>query len=104
MLDGVTQLIMMKSDVLDTLETVKACVAYEINGKQTKDFPFDIENNVKPVYKQLKGWNTDMTKMSVEGQFPTEFMAYVSFLEQELGVPISIISLGPDRKQTIIRK
>lgn len=104
MLDGVTQLIMMKSDVLDTLETVKACVAYEINGKQTKDFPFDIENNVKPVYKQLKGWNTDMTKMSAEGQFPTEFMAYVSFLEQELGVPISIISLGPDRKQTIIRK
>lgn len=104
MLDGVTQLIMMKSDVLDTFETIKACVAYEIDGKQVTDFPFDVENGIKPIYKEMKGWLTDMTKMTSEEQFPEAFRAYISFLEKELGVHISIISLGPDREQTIFRK
>jgi len=104
MIDGVTQLIMMKSDVLDSIETIKACVAYEIDGKEVFDFPFSIEENLKPVYKELKGWNRDMTKMTSEDEFPQEFKDYVAFLEKELGVPICIISLGPDRKQTIIRK
>lgn len=104
MLDGVTQLIMMKSDVLDTFETIKACVAYEIDGKQVTDFPFDVENGIKPIYKEMKGWQTDMTKMTSEEQFPEAFRAYISFLEKELGVHISIISLGPDREQTIFRK
>lgn len=104
MLDGVTQLIMMKSDVLDTFDTIKACVAYEIDGKQVTDFPFDVENGIKPIYKEMKGWLTDMTKMTSEEQFPEAFRAYISFLEKELGVHISIISLGPDREQTIFRK
>lgn len=104
MLDGVTQLIMMKSDVLDTFETIKACVAYEIDGKQVTDFPFDVENGIKPIYKEMKGWQTHMTKMTSEEQFPEAFRAYISFLEKELGVHISIISLGPDREQTIFRK
>ena len=104
MLDGVTQLIMMKSDVLDTFETIKACLAYEIDGKQVTDFPFDVENGIKPIYKEMKGWQTDMTKMTSEEQFPEAFRAYISFLEKELGVHISIISLGPDREQTIFRK
>lgn len=104
MLDGVTQLIMMKSDVLDTFETIKACVAYEIDGKQVTDFPFDVENGIKPIYKEMKGWQTDMTKMTSEEQFPEAFRAYISFLEKELDVHISIISLGPDREQTIFRK
>lgn len=104
MLSGVTQLIMMKSDVLDGFKTVKACDAYEVDGKITRDFPFSIEQGVKPVYTELKGWNADMTKMTSEEEFPDEFRDYVAFLEEKLGVPITIISVGPDREQTIIRK
>ena len=104
MVNGVTQLIMMKSDVLDGFSTIKACVAYKCNGEMTRDFPYDIETGVEPVYKELKGWNTDMTKMTSEDEFPQEFVYYVKFLEDELETPIKIISIGPDREQTILRK
>lgn len=104
MINGVTQLIMMKSDVLDTFKTIKACVAYEIDGKQTTEFPFEIGDNVKPIYKELPGWNLDMTKMQSEEEFPQEFIEYVNFLEEELDVTISIVSVGPDRDQTIKRQ
>ncbi|MDO5570756.1 MAG: adenylosuccinate synthase [Bacteroidales bacterium] len=103
MIDGVTQLIMMKSDVLDTFETIKACVAYEIDGEETDRFPFEIGENVKPIYAELPGWQTDMTKMQSEDEFPEEFNNYVSFLEEQLQTPIKIVSVGPDREQTIIR-
>jgi len=101
MVNGVTKLIMMKSDVLDTFDTVKACVAYKINGQETEEFPFDICEEVEPVYVELPGWKTDMTQMTSEDEFPEEFNAYINFLE--LGVPIKIVSVGPDREQTIIR-
>ena len=104
MVDGVTQLIMMKSDVLDTFETIKACVAYEIDGQKITDFPFEVVDNIKPIYAEMKGWQIDMTKMHKEEEFSPEFKDYVAFLEKELNVPISIISLGPDRAQTIMRK
>lgn len=104
MINGVTQLIMMKSDVLDSFETIKACVAYSIDGKETKKLPFEIGENVKPVYKKLPGWKMDMTKMQSEEEFPQEFIDYVSFLEKELGITITIVSVGPDREQTIIRQ
>ena len=104
MLNGVTQLIMMKSDVLDTFETIKACVAYEINGETVTEFPFSIEENVKPIYKELPGWNVDMTSIKSEDEFPVEFSNYIKFLETELNVPITILSVGPDRAQTIVRK
>ncbi len=103
MINGVSQLIMMKSDVLDGFETIKACVAYKINGQETEEFPFDINETVEPVYVELPGWKTDMTKMISEDEFPEEFNAYLSFLEEELGVPVKIVSVGPDREQTIIR-
>ena len=104
MINGVTQLIMMKSDVLDTFETIKACVAYRINGEEFMEFPYEItETAVKPVCVELPGWQTDMTKMQSEDEFPEEFNAYLSFLEEELGIPIKIVSVGPDREQTIIR-
>jgi adenylosuccinate synthase len=103
MVNGVTELIMMKSDVLDGFDTIKACVAYELkDGKVTTDFPYEIDD-VKPIYKELKGWNTDMTKFTVEEQFPQAFKDYISFLEAELETPIRIISIGPDRSQTIVR-
>ena len=103
MLNGVTQLIMIKSDVLDGFATIKACDAYEINGQVTRDFPFSIDQDIKPVYTELKGWNTDMTGITSEEQFPEEFKAYISFLEEKLEVPITIVSVGPDRRQTILR-
>ena len=104
MVNGVTNLIMMKSDVLDTFPTIKACVTYRIDGKETRDFPYDITEGVQPVYQELPGWQTDMTRMTDESQFPDAFKAYIDFLEQQLQTPISIVSIGPDRAQTIIRK
>ena len=104
MVNGVTKLIMMKSDVLDSFDVIKACVAYKQNGKETDHFPYNIEEGIEPVYKELKGWNTDMTGMTSEEQFPEAFSAYVRFLEEELETPITIISIGPDREQTIVRK
>lgn len=103
MLNGVTKLVMMKSDVLDTFETIKACVVYNINGQETEDLPFNITENIEPVFVELPGWKTDMTNMRSEDEFPEEFNAYLSFLEEELGVPIAIVSVGPNRAQTIIR-
>ncbi len=103
MVDGVTQLIMMKSDVLDTFETIKACVAYRIDGVETEEFPFEINDSIEPVYVEMPGWKTDMTQMKAENEFPEEFNAYLSFLEAELEVPIKIVSVGPDRAQTIVR-
>lgn len=104
MVNGVTELIMMKSDVLDSFDVIKACVAYELpDGTRTEELPYDIEG-VKPIYKEFKGWNMDMTKFTSEDQFPAEFNDYVKFLEDFLETRIGIISIGPDRDQTIIRK
>lgn len=103
MINGVTKLIMMKSDVMDEFETIKACVAYDMNGEEVTGFPFEIDDAVKPVYVELPGWKTDMTKMQSEDEFPEEFNAYLSFLGDRLGVPIKIVSVGPDRNQTIER-
>lgn len=105
MINGVTQLIMMKSDVLDDFDEIKACVAYEINGERVEEFPFSIEEDeIKPVYVTMPGWKTDMTKFHDESQFPKEFSDYIAFLEKELETPITIVSIGPDREQTIIRQ
>ena len=103
MINGVTKLIMMKSDVLDTFDTIKACVAYKMNGEEIDFFPYEIDDNVEPVYVELPGWQTDMTAMQSEDEVPEEFNAYLSFLEEQLGVEINIVSVGPDREQTIER-
>ena len=104
MLSGVTKLIMMKSDVLDGFDTIKACDAYEIGGEVVRDFPYTVPDDLKPIYTEIKGWKTDMTKFTDEAQFPKEFNDYIAYLEEKLGVPITIVSVGPDREQTIIRK
>lgn len=103
MVNGVTKLIMMKSDVLDTFDTIQVCVAYKVNGEEVEYLPYDISENIEPMYVDLPGWKTDMTKMQSEDEFPEEFNNYLTFLEEELGVPIAIVSVGPDRAQTIIR-
>lgn len=103
MINGVTQLIMMKSDVMDQFPTIKACVAYKVNGVETKDMPFDINEGVEPIYKEFPGWKVDMTKVTSESQFPTEYKNYIKFIEEYLGVPVKFVSVGPDREQTIVR-
>ena len=103
MLNGVTQLLMMKSDVLDTFPVIKACTAYRVNGVETRDFPFSIDENVEPVYEEFPGWQTDLTHCTKEAELPDAFINYVNFLERELQTPIRIISVGPDREATIWR-
>ena len=102
MVDGVTELIMMKSDVLDSFETIKACVAYKLpDGTQTTDFPYEIDD-VQPVYKEFRGWKKDMTQCKSAEEFPKEVCDYVAFLEDFLQTRIGIVSVGTDRNQTII--
>ena len=103
MVNGVTQLIMMKSDVLDGFETIRACVAYEKDGQRTTDVPYDTEGWTA-VYRDLPGWKEDLSTMTSEDQFPQAFRDYIRFLETELQTPITILSVGPDRAQTIIRQ
>lgn len=104
MINGVTKLIMMKSDVLDDFATIKACTAYRINGKLTEEMPYDLDSvDIEPVYEELPGWQTPMTAFRSETEFPEEFRNYIKFLETKLEVPIAIVSIGPDRTQTIVR-
>ena len=103
MIDGVTDLIMMKSDCLDDFDTIKACTAYKVDGKLTDQVPFDIATPIEPVYTEFPGWKKDLTGVRTEEGLPKEFKDYVKFLEDYLGVPVSIISLGPDREATIER-
>ena len=103
MINGVTQLIMMKSDVLDGFDTIKACVAYKKDGVIIEDMPFETEG-CEAVYKELPGWKEDLSHMTSEEQFPQTFKDYIQFLETELETPITILSVGPDRAQTIIRE
>ena len=104
MINGVSQLLMMKADVLSIFPTIKVCTHYELgNGSITELVPYEIVNEkIKPVYTELKGWNTSLTGVS-ENQIPIELAQYVDFLEKALNVPITLISIGPDRTQTIHR-
>ena len=102
--NGVTQLMMMKGDVLSGFDTLKVCTAYKYKGERIEHFPYNIEaENVEPVYTEMKGWKADLTKMTKESELPQEMLDYIHFLEKELEVPIKIVSVGPDRKQTILR-
>ena len=102
--NGVTQLMMMKGDVLSGFPTIKVCTHYKTKEGNIEHFPFSIEpSNVTPEYIELPGWKEDLTQMSTEEEFPAAFNAYIAFLEKELETPIKIVSVGPDRKQTIFR-
>ena len=102
MVNGVTQLIMMKSDVLDTFDTIRACIAYEKDGIRTTTMPYDTEG-WQAVYEDIPGWQTDLTQLTKAAQFPKRFQDYINYLEQQLERPITIVSVGPDRAQTIER-
>ena len=103
MINGVTELCMMKADVLDSFEEIKVCTHYKINGEEFDYFPFEIGKDTIPVYKSLKGWNTVITNLIDQNSLPKELLDYIHFLEAELEVPIKIVSVGPNRSATINR-
>ena len=104
-INGVTQLLMMKGDVLSGFKKLKVCTAYKYKGETIEHLPYNIEaENITPVYTEMKGWKEDLTKMNDASQLPKELNAYIEFLEKELETPITIVSVGPDRTQTIERK
>ncbi|WP_372753341.1 adenylosuccinate synthase [Mariniflexile sp.] len=103
--NGVTQLMMMKGDVLSGFKTLKVCTAYKYKGETITHFPYNIEpENVEPIYTEVSGWAEDLTEMADASQMPKALNDYIEFLEKELEIPITIVSVGPDRKQTIFRK
>ncbi|MCR5435304.1 MAG: adenylosuccinate synthase [Bacteroidaceae bacterium] len=102
MVNGVSQLIMMKSDVLDGFDTIRACIAYEKDGVQTTDMPYDTEGWT-PVYRDFPGWEQNLTSLTSADQFPQELKDYIRFIEEETETPVTIVSVGPDREQTISR-
>ena len=103
-INGVTKLMMMKGDVLSGFETIKVCTAYNYQGKEITHLPYNIEpENVSPIYTEFKGWKADLTKMENADELPKNLKAYIDFIEKELEVPVKIVSVGPDRKQTVFR-
>lgn len=102
LLNGVTQLIMTKSDVLSIFDEIEACTHYIVQGKRTDSLPFDL-HDAQPVYKKLPGWKVDLTQIKDMDRMPTQLLDYIEWLEKELEVPIKIVSVGPDRNQTLYR-
>lgn len=104
MINGATRLAMMKTDILSIFDTIKVCTHYEIDGVVTDQMPYDItEIAIKPVYKEFKGWNCDLTGYNSDNELPIELTEYIDFIENALGIPVWIVSVGPDRSQTLIR-
>ena len=103
MVDGVTGLIMMKSDVMDDFDVVKVATAYKVGGEIVDHLPYELNDEIEPVYTEFKGWKTKISGVRRDEDFPAEFKTYVEFIERETGVPVKIISVGPDREETIVR-
>ncbi|HLG03881.1 MAG TPA: adenylosuccinate synthetase, partial [Bacteroidia bacterium] len=104
MINGVTELMMMKADVLSVFKTIRVCTAYKFDGVVTDKLPYDIiHKKIEPVYVDLKGWNSDLTTITSADEMPVALQDYIAFIERETGVPVSIVSVGPDRKQTLLR-
>ena len=103
MLNGVTELVMMKVDILSEFDTIKVCTGYQIGNEVTAQFPFDYEaEGAEPIYTELAGWKTDLTAITNENDFPIELKQYIRFIEEAVNVPVSIVSVGPNRTQTIL--
>jgi adenylosuccinate synthase len=102
MINGVTELSMMKADVLSIFDSIQVCTHYLVNGEKVTDFPFDVNDlDYTPIYESLPGWNCDLTQLDDYSKAPVELKKYVSYLEEKLQVPIKVVSVGPDRKQTL---
>ena len=103
-INGVTELNMMKADVLSGFDSIEVCTGYNINGVETNTLPYDLNSgDIKPIYKTFKGWSEDISKINKEENLPIELNNYISFIEEFIKVPIKLISVGPDRSETIHR-
>ena len=103
-INGVTQLMMMKGDVLSGFKTLKVCTSYNYKGTEVNHLPYNVEpHNVTPIYSEVKGWAQDLTGMTSADTLPKELIDYIKFIEDFVEVPVTIVSVGPDRKQTIHR-
>jgi adenylosuccinate synthase len=101
MLNGATELMMTKSDVLTHIDTLRICTGYKINGKESHELPYDINLPVEPVYQEMPSWKVDISNMKQVDELPAELLSYIEFIEKHVNIPISVVSLGPDRKQFI---
>ncbi|MBU8892483.1 MAG: adenylosuccinate synthase [Bacteroidales bacterium] len=102
MLNGVTELIVTKADVLTGFDTIKVCTHYLLNGKEINYLPYEINEPLEPVLKEFNGWKEDISKINSYNKLPKEFTVYLKYIENEVNVPIKIISVGPNREETII--
>lgn len=103
-INGVTELMMMKADVLSIFDTIRVCTHYRINGQLTDRLPYDINGvTIEPVYTDLKGWSCDLTGITQAEDMPHDLIEYIGFIERETGVPVQLVSVGPDRTQTLMR-
>uniref|UniRef100_UPI0026DF135E adenylosuccinate synthetase n=1 Tax=uncultured Alistipes sp. TaxID=538949 RepID=UPI0026DF135E len=89
--------------VLGYLDEIPVCTAYEIDGERTERFPYSVEGRIDPVYREFEGWKCDLRQAKSYDEFPPQFKTYVEFIERETGVPVKIISVGPDRSETVVR-
>ena len=102
-INGVTKLMMMKSDVLSGFKSIKVCTSYEYKAKEIKYMPYDIsDSSLKPIYEEFEGWDDDITRINDFDKLPVNLKKYISYIEKDLNIPITVISVGPDRLQTII--
>lgn len=103
MINGVTEIVLTKADVMNNFDTIQVCTAYKINGEITDRFPAETDAPIEPIYKKFKGWNSNITNIKSFENLPDTFKTYIEFIEKETGVRISIVSTGPDRSETIFR-
>ena len=103
MINGVTRLFITKADVLSGFKSIKVCTAYMINGKETNEIPYDHDGHIKPVYQEMQGWDETISRLRDYYQLPESLKKYIDFIEKQTGVPVTMVSVGPDRKESIIR-
>jgi adenylosuccinate synthase len=103
MINGVTKLLMTKADVMSGLKTIKICTSYKVDGKDTTEIPFNAETHIEPVYTELRGWETDISGIREYTKLPAALKAFIEFIENQTGVPVTMVSVGPDREETIFR-
>ena len=104
MINGVTKLFMTKADVMSGFETVKICTSYKVNGLECAEIPFDNQSEIEPVYTEIKGWKEDISGIRDYNKLPDSLKKFIEFIEKNTGVPVTLISVGPDRSETIFRK
>jgi adenylosuccinate synthase len=103
MINGITRLFMTKADVLSGFKIIKVCTSYKVDGKTSNELPFGIDTEIEPVYTEFRGWEEDITGLRDYDELPAALKDYVEFIEKETGVPVTMVSVGPDREETIFR-